>query len=131
MADIGARRNHVDNSVAHVLGVRCGEAHHHSFGGIGYHPEECGKIHFIPLGVFVEIGIYILPKKCYLLEPFRAQIGEFVEDTLRLATAFPAAGVRHDAVAAKIVAAAHNADKSAYLVVPETRGYHIAIGLGG
>ena len=59
------------------------------------------------------------------------QVTELVEYTLWLTAALATAGVGHNAVGAKVVAAAHDRDEAAHLAAAHAGGYHVAIGLGG
>ena len=121
---------HLQRGVAHVFRVRCGEPNAHRRHGFGYRFEQCRKIDNGAIGRFEMVRIDILPEQRYLFVAACFEVAHFAQNALYVATALASARVGHDAVRAKIVAAAHNADKSRNGIT-QTAWQHVAIGFGG
>ena len=101
-------------------------------GRICHRGKESGKTEFFAgRGVGIEIAVHVLSQKRDLAEAAGAEVGKLVEYALRLARALAAAGIRHDAVGAEIVASAHDADESRHSVRAYSHGNHVAVSLGG
>lgn len=65
------------------------------------------------IGEILAISVYVLPEQRNFLKALAGQIAHFGDDVLRTAAAFLAAGHRHDAVRAELIASVHDVDPCA------------------
>ena len=77
------------------------------------------------------VGVDILSEQGHLLEAAVAQVAHLAEDALHVTAALASAGIGNDTVVAEVVAASHDADKTANLGAMQTLGHHIAVGFRG
>ena len=105
----------------------CGEAYTHFRRCLGNKAKKLGEAHLLPGSV----RVYILPKECHLLEALVTQVADFFQYTFHVAASFTSTGIRNNTVVAEVVAAAHDADESAYLVSESyALWYYVAVCLG-
>ena len=79
--------------------------------------DQIGKIDRLPgLGTDAAIGIHVLSQQHHFFHAVLHEPFDLGYDVLRSAAALPAAGVRHDAVCAEVVAAVHDVDKGFMLI---------------
>ena len=130
-AHVGHSGYHIDDFVAHILGVRGGEAYAHLRSRFSHYAQQIGKTGDVALFVNVMIRIDILSQEGHFFKSSIAHIGKFVEDAARLATAFATAGIGHDAIGAEVVASSHDADKTADATMSDALRDDIAICFGG
>ena len=133
LAHVRLLGNHPQRLVAHVLGMTGGEADAHVGSLVGNEAKQFWKKYLSTLlSPLSSIRIYILPQQRYFLETTVAQVAHFAQDALHIATALTTTGIGHDAVVAEVIAATHDADKSANLVAEgHALRHHVAIGLSG
>ena len=77
------------------------------------------------------IAVDVLSQKGDFLESFVVEVTHFAQDTLHVARTLTATGIGHDTIVAEVVAAAHDAHKTAHMGRPHAQGHDIAIGLSG
>ena len=134
-ADVGMRGNDVERLVAHILGVRGGEADAHGRIGFGHAGQEGregnGGVVALGIGRMARVGVDVLSQQGDFFESALAEVAHFGQDALNVAAAFAPARVRHDAVVAEVVATAHDADESAYVSRMQTLRNDVFVGLGG
>ena len=115
-ADLGLRRDGVDQLVAGVLRV----AGHEADVVVARHRaeqiEQVGEIH--RLCETLAIAVDVLPQQGDLLVPGLHQPPELREDVAGLAAFLAAADIRHDAVGAEVVAAVHDRQPCPELALP-------------
>ena len=118
--------------VGHVLGMGGGEAYAHVGRGFGHGREKTGEGYGRrSVGRLEVVGVDVLPQESHLTVAFGAEVGKFGQNGAEFAGAFATAGVRHYAVAAEIVAAAHDRDESSDEISGQAHGEDIAVGLRG
>ena len=137
LAHIRHLGNHAQRLVAHVLGMRGGEADAHRGCLLGHTAQQLREKYLLftrPLSLSKgsTIRIHILSQQSYLLIALVAQIAYLGEDTLDVTTALTASGIGHDAVMTEVVTASHDAHETADLMSQsDTLGHHVAISLCG
>ena len=103
---MAAGGHHVEQLVAGVLGLGGHEADEVVALDLVQVGQQISKI--IAGAQILAIGVDVLPQQGDLLEAVGHQLPHLVDDPLRVAAAFPAADVGHDAVGAEVVAAVHD-----------------------
>ena len=109
--------------VGHIFRMTRRKADTHVRHRIGYQLQKVGEVN-IP--VFIRVDV--LAEEGNLFVSFRLQVPYLIEDGLHIAAAFPAAGIRHHAVGAEIIAPAHDGHESANRTA-DTRRDDLAVGL--
>ena len=112
MRHMAARRHRVEELGRRVLGLAGHEAHP----VVAVDPvdlcEKVGKI--IARAEILAVAVDVLTEQRDLFIARRDQLADLAHDLLRLAAAFAAADVGHDAVRAEVVAAVHDAHPRAH-----------------
>ena len=130
MAQVGPGGDDVEGLVAHILGMRRGEAYPHIAGSLGHQSQQGGEIDHRAVGPLVAVRVDILPQQRHLLEALGLEVGQFAQNALGLTAALPPAGIGYNTIGAEIIAPPHDGDKTRNAVQPDARGNHLAIGLG-
>ena len=123
-ADIGTRRHRFQQRVAHVLGVRRGEAHAQQRRDVGHTADQLRKTDLAGT-----VGGDVLPQQRHLAVTVGEERPHLREDRLGIAAAFDAPRVGHHAVGAVVVAAAHDGHEGAHAVAVEPHGCDLGVGL--
>ena len=126
-AHIGFFLNDTQRVVAHVLRMGSGETHAHPVGLVCHQPQKFRKRNSLSVGPLMEVRIHILPQKRDFLIPALFQIPHLIQDAFHIPAAFPSTRVRHNTIMAKIVAAAHDTDKTGNMRAAHTLRNHILI----
>ena len=126
---VGMGGHDVKRVVAHVLGVRRGEADTHIGRRLSHHGKQLRKTYHPALPVVVMIRVDVLAKQRGLAEALLPQILQLGKDALRVARPFAAACVGHYAVRAEIVAAAHYGDEARDSVSGQTPRHNPCVSL--
>ena len=129
--DVGMGGDCLERGVAHVLGMRGGEADTHVGSRFGHHPQERREIYrlFFFAGI-IAVTVHVLSQQSHFLISAGTQVGELAQDAFRFARAFPPPGVGHDAIGTEIVASAHYGDESAHSGTDAARN-DVAVSLCG
>ncbi len=123
-ADIGHRGHDLQQAVAHVLGVRRGEAHAQQGRDRRHEAHQFGKVHLAGL-----VRIDVLPQQRHFAVSVPEERAGLRNDRLRVAAPFAAAGVGHHTVGTEIIASAHDGHIGAHAVAVEPHGGDLGIGL--
>ena len=83
-ADVGHLGYHMERVVAHVLGVRGGEAHPHLWHCLGHHSEQLRESDGLS-PAFEAVGVDILPQEGHLFESFLLQVAHLAQYALHVA----------------------------------------------
>ena len=126
-AHIGFFRNDTQRVVAHILRMGSGETHAHPVGLVCHQPQKFRERNSLSVGPLMEVRIHILPQKRDFLIPALFQIPHLIQDAFHIPAAFPSTRVRHNTIMAKIVAAAHDTDKTGNMRAAHTLRNHILI----
>ena len=123
-AYIGHRGHSLQQTVAYVLGMRSGETHPQQRRYLGHHTQQRRKV-----DIARTVGVDVLPKQRYLAVAVVEQLARLAHDRCRVAAALHAARIRHDAVRAVVVTAAHNGDERPHAVAVESHGSYLGVRL--
>ena len=110
--------------------MRRREPHPHLRSRLGNRSKQTRERNrFITLTARIIIGIDILTQKRHLPVALRAKVLQLGENRRKLAGTFTPARIRHDAVRAEIIAAAHDRDEAADKISRQSDRNNLAIGL--
>lgn len=123
-ADVGHRGHDLQQAVAHVLGVRRGEAHAQRRRNRRHEAHQFGEVHLAGL-----VRIDVLPQQRHFAVSVLEERAGLRDDRLRVAAPFAAAGIGHHAVGTEIIASAHDGHIGAHAVAVEPHGGDLGIGL--
>ena len=129
-AHVGLFGNDVQRLVAHVLGMRSGEADAHAGRSLCHGTEQLGEGYNRSVGPLKAVGVYVLPQQGHFLVTACLKVGHLAQDALHVAAAFTATGIGHDAIGTEVVAPAHDGHEARNVVAADARGHHVAVGLG-
>ena len=130
-AHVGLFGNDVQRLVAHVLGVRGGEADAHAGRGLCHGAQQLREVDHRAVGPLEAVGVDVLPQQGDFLVAACLEVGHLAQDALHVAAALAATGIGHDAVGAEVIAPAHDGHEARNVVAAHARRHHVAIGLGG
>ena len=116
LADIVVRGHRFDDFVADVFRMGSGETDS-QFGADGRDaPEQFREVHGFIRGL-PQVAVHVLAQQRHFLVPFLEYVAGFAHDGMRVARAFRATGVRHHAIGADVVAAAHDGNEGAHAIL--------------
>ena len=127
LAYIGNFRDDLQGLVAHIFGMRGGETDTDARSRLGHGTQQRGESYHFPIRLFKAVRVDILSQQGHFLITLSHQIGNFIQDAFHIPAAFPSAGVGNDAIGTKVIAAAHNGNKTRNMISANARRYHITI----
>ena len=119
LGHMAAGGHHVEQLVAGVLGLGGHEAQEIVAVDLVQVGQQIGKI--IAGAQILAVGVDVLPQQGDFPEALGHQLPHLVDDPLRVAAAFPATDVGHDAVGAEVVAAVHDGHPGAGAALADHR----------
>ena len=141
LADVRVFCHRINHIEGHILRIGSRKADTHFRLSYCHHIEEFSEVDsggLLHLTCFAKIlfesasipkvTIHILPQEGNLFKSTRLEVGYFVEDRIRVTTAFTSASERYNAESTHIVTTARNRYKSCYTVAIETDRRNIGIG---
>ena len=113
LADIVVHRHHIEHVVAHIFGMRSRKTDAHRGVEQSHLLQQLREIDRTGRigGIRPEVRIHVLAEQGDLPVSGGNQFTGFTQDAVRIAAALGATDIRHDAIRADIVAAAHDGDK--------------------
>ncbi len=126
---VGMRSHHLDQPIAQVLGVRCGETHPEQRRHARHPFHESGKVDSLFGPLHPTVGVDVLPQQRHLPITGIEQLPRLAQNGLRIAAALPAPRIGHHTIGTEVIASAHDGDECAHAVAVEAHGSYIAVGL--